>query len=97
MRLPFAIPPSARSLLRAIPAPRGSSLFCFGEAALRVRALNYVFSKDRDFQEYLKTARSSNIVPTLRVRRAGNGDAAEAHANGKGLVAGVEVRNNARR
>jgi hypothetical protein len=61
------------------------------------KALNYVFSKDREFQEYLKTARSSNIVPTLRVRRAANGDASEAHANGKGLVAGVEVRNDVRR
>ena len=38
------------------------------------KALNYVFSKDREFQEYLKTAQSSRVVPTLRVRRAGNGD-----------------------
>jgi hypothetical protein len=61
------------------------------------KALNYVFSKDRDFQDYLKTARASDVVATLRVRRGGNGDAAEAHANGKGLDAGVEVRNDARR
>ena len=36
------------------------------------KALNYVFSKDREFQEYLKTAQSSDVVPTLRVRRSGN-------------------------
>src|SRR5258708_32719510 len=41
------------------------------------KALNYVFSKDREFQEYLKTAQSSEVVPTLRVRRSGNGEAAE--------------------
>ena len=37
------------------------------------KALNYVFSKDREFQEYLKTAQSGNVVPTLRVRRSGKG------------------------
>ena len=35
------------------------------------KALNYVFAKDREFQEYLKTAQASDVVPTLRVRRAG--------------------------
>jgi hypothetical protein len=61
------------------------------------KALNYVFSKDREFQEYLKSPRSSNLVSTLRVRRGGNGDAAEPSANGKALVAGAEVRDAARR
>jgi hypothetical protein len=56
------------------------------------KALNYVFSKDREFQEYLKTAQSSDVVPTLRVRRSGNGEATEPSANGKRLAAGVEVR-----
>jgi hypothetical protein len=56
------------------------------------KALNYVFSKDREFQEYLKTAQSSDVVPTLRVRRSGNGEAAEPSANGKRPAAGVEVR-----
>jgi hypothetical protein len=32
-------------------------------------ALDYVFSKDRDFQEYLKSARSSTATPSLRIRR----------------------------
>ena len=57
------------------------------------KAVNYVFSKDREFQEYLKTAQSGNVVPTLRVRRSGNGEASEAPANGRRAVAGVEVDN----
>ena len=32
-------------------------------------ALAYVFSKDRDFQEYLRTPEAQRITPTLRVRR----------------------------
>lgn len=32
-------------------------------------ALAYVFSKDRDFQEFLKSAEAQTITPTLRVRR----------------------------
>ncbi len=32
-------------------------------------ALDYVFSKDRDFQEYLKSAEASDALPSLRVRR----------------------------
>ena len=47
------------------------------------KALNYVFSKDREFQEYLKTSQSLNVVPTLRVRRGGNGEASEPSANGR--------------
>jgi predicted transcriptional regulator len=34
------------------------------------QALAYVFSKDRDFQEFLKSAEAGKITPTLRVRRA---------------------------
>lgn len=34
------------------------------------QALNYVFSKDREFQDFLKTPEAIRIVPTLRVRRA---------------------------
>ena len=32
-------------------------------------ALEYVFSKDRDFQEYLKSAEAASATPSLRVRR----------------------------
>ena len=43
------------------------------------QALAYVFSKDRDFQEFLKSPEAQRITPTLRVRRAAN-DAAEPPA-----------------
>jgi hypothetical protein len=32
-------------------------------------ALVYVFSKDRDFQEFLKSAEAASAGPSLRVRR----------------------------
>src|SRR5580692_3849372 len=60
------------------------------------KALNYVFSKDREFQEYLKTAQSRIVVPTLRVRRSGNGEASEPSANCRRSV-GVEMRDGVRR
>jgi hypothetical protein len=41
------------------------------------QALTYVFSKDRDFQEFLKSPEAQRITPTLRVRRAAANDAAE--------------------
>jgi len=34
------------------------------------KALNYVFSKDRDFQEFLKTPLAKQVSSTLRVRKA---------------------------
>ena len=61
------------------------------------KALNYVFAKDREFHEYLKTTQSGNVVPTLRVRRSGNGEASEPPANGRRAVSGVEVRDGVRR
>ena len=33
------------------------------------QALEYVFSKDRDFQEYVKSAEAESVAPSLRVRR----------------------------
>ena len=52
------------------------------------KALNYVFSKDRDFQEFLKTPEAKQAASTLRVRKGpGNGTAEEP---AKKLVAGVE-------
>ena len=33
-------------------------------------ALEYVFSKDRDFQEFLKSTEAASAGPSLRVRRA---------------------------
>ena len=52
------------------------------------KALNYVFAKDREFQEYLKSSQSAKVAPSLRVRRVG----AEPVANGKAPVVGVETR-----
>ena len=34
------------------------------------QALTYVFSKDRDFQEFLKTPEARHVVSTLRIRKA---------------------------
>ena len=41
------------------------------------KALNYVFSKDRDFQEFLKTAQAAHVTATLRIRRAAVPNAVE--------------------
>ena len=42
------------------------------------KALNYVFSKDRDFQEFLKTPQAKQGASTLRVRKVGNNGATDA-------------------
>lgn len=42
------------------------------------QALTYVFSKDRDFQEFLKTPEALRITPTLRGRRAHSNDVARS-------------------
>ena len=44
------------------------------------QALAYVFSKDRDFQEFLKTPEARQVASTLRVRKAPALEAAEAPA-----------------
>ena len=41
------------------------------------QALAYVFSKDREFQEFLRTPEAQRITPTLRVRRAAANDGSE--------------------
>jgi hypothetical protein len=41
------------------------------------KALNYVFSKDRDFQEFLKTPQAKHVSSTLRVRKAPSNDAVQ--------------------
>ena len=50
------------------------------------KALNYVFSKDRDFQEFLKTPQAAQVKPTLRIRK-GATDAVESPV--RKIVAGV--------
>jgi hypothetical protein len=52
------------------------------------KALNYVFSKDRDFQDFLKTPQAKHVASALRVRKGPTKDEAEQPA--KKLVAGVE-------
>ena len=44
------------------------------------QALAYVFSKDRDFQDFLKTPAAKQVAATLRIRRAPATDAGEAPA-----------------
>ena len=44
------------------------------------KALNYVFAKDRDFQDFLKTPEAKQISATLRVRKAPGAEATEQPA-----------------
>lgn len=44
------------------------------------QALSYVFAKDRDFQEFLKSADAQKITPTLRVRKPAANEAAQPPA-----------------
>jgi hypothetical protein len=53
------------------------------------QALAYVFSKDRDFQEYLKSSEAQRITPTLRIRRAPAPDAVELPAKKRSSAASV--------
>jgi hypothetical protein len=52
------------------------------------KALNYVFAKDRDFQEFLKTPQAKQVASTLRVRKAVTNGTSEQP--GKKVVTGVE-------
>jgi hypothetical protein len=42
------------------------------------QALTYVFSKDRDFQDFLKTPEARQVAATLRIRKAPAADTSEA-------------------
>ena len=44
------------------------------------QALAYVFSKDRDFQEFLKSPEAQKVVPTLRIRKPAANEVAEQPA-----------------
>jgi hypothetical protein len=55
------------------------------------KALNYVFSKDREFQDFLKTPQARQVASTLRIRRGPSRDGKDAAEQpAKKLVAGVE-------
>ena len=56
------------------------------------QALTYVFSKDRDFQEFLKSAQASSVTPTLRIRRTPVNDGAELTASKPGNDARAAVQ-----
>ena len=58
------------------------------------KALNYVFSKDRGFQEFLKTSQAKQVASTLRVRR-GPTNGVEGQS-AKKLVAGAESTTSVR-
>jgi hypothetical protein len=42
------------------------------------QALSYVFSKDRDFQDFLKTPEARQVSATLRIRKAPAAETTEA-------------------
>lgn len=46
------------------------------------KALAYVFSKDRDFQDFLRTPDAAHVAPSLRVRRLVQNGSAPQCANG---------------
>ena len=52
------------------------------------KALNYVFLKDRDFQDFLKTPQSNKVTSTLRIRKAPVNEAPEQPV--KKPIAGVK-------
>ena len=52
------------------------------------QALAYVFSKDRDFQDYLKTPEARKVTSTLRIRKVPAAEASETAAQ-KPLPASV--------
>ena len=60
------------------------------------KALNYVFAKDREFQDYLKSPLAAEAVPSLRVRRAGAADVPEPVSSRKRSRSGVEARRQPR-
>ena len=52
------------------------------------QALSYVFSKDRDFQEFLKTPEARQVASTLRIRKTPAPEAIESA--GKKPVSAVQ-------
>jgi hypothetical protein len=61
------------------------------------KALTYVFAKDRDFQEFLRSPEANRAPQSLRVRHAPqNGTAAEASPEPGKPAGAVEVGNGSR-
>ena len=59
------------------------------------QALTYVFAKDRDFQEFLKSPEAQRTTPTLRVRRATANDIAEQPARKRAFSASSPAQTSA--
>ena len=61
------------------------------------KALNYVFSKDRDFQDFLKTPQAKQVASTLRVRKGPNKNTKDTPEQpAKKLTAGVDSTGSVR-
>ena len=61
------------------------------------KALAYVFAKDREFQEFLRTPAAARATQSLRIRRAPqNGVSAESVANPVKPAKAVEAANELR-
>ena len=58
------------------------------------KALAYVFSKDRDFQDFLRTPEAAHVMSSLRVRRAA---AADIELPKRKPAAGVESGDSVQR
>ncbi len=55
------------------------------------QALNYVFTKDRDFQEFLKTAQAQDVAPILRVRKVPQPAAPKANGASAPVAASTKL------
>jgi hypothetical protein len=60
------------------------------------KALNYVFSKDRDSQEFLKTPQAKQAASALRVRKAASTSNGAAEQLPTKPTSGVETTSSAR-
>ena len=56
------------------------------------QALTYVFSKDRDFQDFLKTPEARQVATTLRIRKAPVVEPPEAQAKKRAVAAHPEAQ-----
>jgi hypothetical protein len=61
------------------------------------KSLAYVFAKDRDFQEFLKTPQAARAAQSLRIRHSPqNGNSAEPSVKPQRPSRGVESTNESR-
>lgn len=65
------------------------------------KALSYVFAKDRDFQEFLRTPEAAQVPASLRIRCVPQNNGAPEAANGtngavKPAAAGVQMARDVR-